>query len=355
MTGAGPHRRGASGARATLTPALDMPAERGPRAAVPREAYFEVTNRCNLLCETCPRTHFELEPPADLTYARMVEIGDQLPDLERLVLHGVGEPLLNPELPRMIAYGAGRGAQVIFNTNGVLLDQRRGDAVTEAGLTGLRVSLDAATPETYHRIRGADVLPRILRNLRGFTERRAARGETDPVVTVWATAVRENLDELPELVRLAGESGVSGVNLQRLVFNGLGMAVAEQSVYRDLSERQEEVLAACREAAARAGIAITGSGGTEGEGALMAGASEGAWLSCRRPWRVLYVTAHGTVLPCCISPFTTTDTGQLALGNVIRDGVADVWNGPVMRDFRRRHQSDDPPAPCAPCGSQWSL
>lgn len=334
---------------------LDMPVSRRPVAPVPREAYFEVTNRCNLLCETCPRTHHELEPPADLDYDRMVEIAEQLPVLERMVLHGVGEPLLNPQLPRMIAYGAERGARVIFNTNGVLLDERRGDAITAAGLDDLRVSFDAATPATYRRIRGADVLPRIIRNVAAFTLRRAQRGEAAPVLTVWATAVRENLEELPDLVRLAGEIGASGVNLQRLVFNGTGLAVAEQSVYRDLTVRQGEILARCREEAERAGIAITGSGGTEGEGALIGGEGEGAWRSCRRPWRVLYVTAHGTVLPCCIAPFTTTDTASLSLGNVVTGGVAGVWNGAAMRDFRRRHQSDDPPAPCAPCGSQWSL
>jgi len=338
-----------------VAPRLDMPTRRDPTASLPREAYFEVTNRCNLLCETCPRTHFELEPPADLSYERMVEIGDQLPVLERMVLHGVGEPLLNRDLPRMIAYGVGRGARVVFNTNGVLLDERRGDAVTAAGLDDLRVSFDAATPETYRRIRGADVLPRIVRNVAAFTARRARRGERAPEVTIWATAVRENLEELPALVRLAGELGVAGVNLQRLVFNGIGLAVAEQSVYRDLSARQDELLAECRAVAAEVGITITGSGGTDGEGALIGDDAPGAWLSCRRPWRVLYVTAHGTVLPCCIAPFTTTDTGQLSLGNVIRQGVAGVWNGAPMRDFRTRHQSDDPPAPCAPCGSEWSL
>ncbi len=335
---------------------LDMPEQRGPAAPLPAEAYFEVTNRCNLLCETCPRTHFELEPPADLTIERMIEVADQLPDLRRLVLHGVGEPLLNKRLPEMIAYGARRGARVIFNTNGVLLDERRGDLVTEAGLSELRVSLDAATPQTYLTVRGADVLPRILANLRAFTARRAARGEGHPVVTVWATALHENLDELPDVVRLAAEVGASGVNLQRLVFNGLGLAVEEQSVYRELSARQDEVLAACREIAEEVGISITGSGGTEGEGALAPGKpGEGAWRACRRPWKVLYVTAHGTVLPCCIAPFATTDMRQIVLGDVLEDGVDGVWNGPVMQSFRTRHQSDDPPIPCAPCGTEWSL
>ena len=40
---------------------------RAPRAeALPVCLYLEVTNRCNLLCETCPRTFEALEPPADM-------------------------------------------------------------------------------------------------------------------------------------------------------------------------------------------------------------------------------------------------------------------------------------------------
>ena len=30
--------------------------------------YLETTNRCNLLCTTCPRTYEELEPPADMSW-----------------------------------------------------------------------------------------------------------------------------------------------------------------------------------------------------------------------------------------------------------------------------------------------
>ena len=30
--------------------------------------YLEITNRCNLLCTTCPRTYEELEPPADMSW-----------------------------------------------------------------------------------------------------------------------------------------------------------------------------------------------------------------------------------------------------------------------------------------------
>ena len=42
---------------------------RGPLAeAEPVCLYLETTNRCNLLCTTCPRTFEDLEPPADMSW-----------------------------------------------------------------------------------------------------------------------------------------------------------------------------------------------------------------------------------------------------------------------------------------------
>ena len=63
-------------------------------SARPVCVYLETTNRCNLLCTTCPRTYEELEPPADMSWALFTSIVDQIPDLQRAVLHGVGEPML---------------------------------------------------------------------------------------------------------------------------------------------------------------------------------------------------------------------------------------------------------------------
>src|SRR5665213_465768 len=71
--------------------------------------YLETTNRCNLLCTTCPRTYEELEPPADMSWELFTSIVDQIPQLSRAVLHGVGEPMLVKQLPRMIRYLKDRG------------------------------------------------------------------------------------------------------------------------------------------------------------------------------------------------------------------------------------------------------
>ena len=111
--------------------------------------YLETTNRCNLLCTTCPRTYEELEPPADMSWELFTSIVDQIPTSQRAVLHGVGEPMLVKNLPRMVRYLKDRGTYVLFNTNGTVLNEKNGRALIDAGLDELRVSLDAANAKSY--------------------------------------------------------------------------------------------------------------------------------------------------------------------------------------------------------------
>src|SRR5262249_4495477 len=140
--------------------------------------YIESTNRCNEQCDQCPRTHLGREAERDISLMEVRGIVEQLPQLERVVLHGLGEPLLNRELPQIVRYLRERGAYVLFNTNGLLLNAERGAALIEVGLNELRVSIDGARPETYARVRGVNrkALPRILANLRTFHALKRTRG-----------------------------------------------------------------------------------------------------------------------------------------------------------------------------------
>ena len=138
--------------------------------------YLEVTNRCNLLCTTCPRTYEELEPPADMSWDLFRSIVDQVPDLVRAVLHGVGEPMLVANLPRMVRYLKDRGVYVLFNTNGTVLSERNGRALIAAELDELRVSLDASNRESFKAVRGRDYFIRIVRNVRAFRKLQEREG-----------------------------------------------------------------------------------------------------------------------------------------------------------------------------------
>lgn len=320
--------------------------------------YLEVTNRCNLLCETCPRTFEELEPPGDMSWELFTRIVDQVPNISRVVLHGVGEPMLVKDLPRMVGYLKARGAHVLFNTNGTLLNPRNGRALAEAGLDELRVSLDAAEPEAFLAVRGKDYFNRIVRNVRAFTAAQRAEGWAKPAVSLWLTGLRETIDQLPAFVALAHDIGVKAVHLQRLVFmpdQGRGLARADQALFESLEGEEAEQLAQAQRLADDLGIYFDASGATEPGTSLKRQADDKPWSLCRRPWSLMYFTAHGRAIPCCIAPFSMRGYDDFTLGNASQQTLREIWNGPRYQDFRAALLSEAPPPACASCGLRWSL
>lgn len=333
------------------------PAEVGAPLAGPRELYVEVTNRCNSLCVTCPLTWGGHERKHDLGYDEFVTLTDQLPELRRVVLHGIGEPTLIRDLPRLIAHLKGRGAEVLFNSNAIALPVRLQEALIKSGLDEFRVSLDAARPETYLRVRGVPAFGRVVANLTAFVRTKHALGAERPRISLWFTGMRDNIEELPDLIRLAARTGVGRVYLQRLVFRGQGMAVEEQSIYRGHRALVERVIAECEALAEALGVTFEGSGGVSPrESLLLPNEERAAWRGCTRPSRLSYVTANGNCLPCCIAPFTGVPYQDIVLGNVKERPFDQIWNGERYREFRRRQASeDDPPECCRRCGHDWSL
>jgi MoaA/NifB/PqqE/SkfB family radical SAM enzyme len=319
--------------------------------------YLEVTNRCNLLCETCPRTFETLEPPADMSWALFTRIVDQYPNIARVVLHGVGEPMLVKDLPRMIRYLKDRGTYVLFNTNGTLLQAKKFQGLIDCGLDELRVSLDAADRATYLKVRGKDFFQRIVRDVGKFIAFQREVGATAPRVSLWLTGLKETVAQLPDFVRLAAQMGVREVHLQRLVFDdaGYGMARAESSLFEQTRADEQAAIEAAQAIGAEVGVTLDASGATEPGLSLKRQADDQPWSTCRRPWSLMYFTAHGRALPCCIAPFSARDYATYTLGDATQQSLRDIWNGPAYRDFRGALLGEAPPKPCENCGLRWSL
>ena len=319
--------------------------------------YLEVTNRCNLLCETCPRTFETLEPPADMSWDLFTRIVDQVPNVARVVLHGVGEPMLVKALPRMVRYLKDRGTYVLFNTNGTLMQPRRFGELIDTGLDELRVSLDAADRASYLRVRGKDFFDRIVRDVGKFIAYQHAVGATNPRVSLWLTGLKETVEQLPAFVRLAAEMGVTEVHLQRLVFDaaGYGMARADLSLFESTQADELAAIEAAQMLGRTLGVTLDASGATEPGMSLKKQSEDQPWSTCRRPWSLMYFTAHGRALPCCIAPFSVRGYSNYTLGDATQNTLREIWNSDAYRDFRTSLLSDAPPAPCQNCGLRWSL
>ena len=329
----------------------------------PKVVFIEVTNRCNLLCETCPHTYFQREPLKSLSLNDFIDIAGQFPEMRRALLHGIGEPLLNRELPEIIKYLKGRDVEVIINSNGTLLTPRWQEKLVESGLDQYRCSIDGAKDETYARIRGAALLPRLKQGLEGLVRTRERLGAKTPHVSIWCVSTRENLQELPDLLRLAADLGVPEVYMQRLVYfagereKQYGMARGELAIFGQDETEEDRIIEECIELSAKLGISFLASGARDPINSLAAARPSdfAPWQACMRPWTTAYVTSNGNCLPCCISPFATDDYNSLILGNLFERPFSEIWNETRYQKFRMDLLSDHPHKACASCGVYWSL
>jgi MoaA/NifB/PqqE/SkfB family radical SAM enzyme len=339
------------------------PESRGALATQsPRVVFIEVTNHCNLLCETCPRTFVTYEEPQTLSWEKFVRIVEQFPDMQRAVLHGIGEPLMNQELARMIEYLKLRNVTVLFNTNATLLNEEWGRRLIASGLDEMRCSIDGANPKTYARIRGAPLLHKIVQNLRRFSALQAELQATTPRVSIWMTGMRENIAELADLVKLAAHVGVREVYVQRMVYyldssEAPGMMDNGHALFDDFDANADRCIAEAEVVAHEMGVTLRASGATDPRRSLEASTEREPrpWAGCLRPWTTAYVTANGNSLPCCISPFATTDYDSLKLGNLFDRGFVEIWNDERYQSWRKKLLSDHPAKACEGCGVHWSL
>src|SRR5271167_246311 len=322
--------------------------------------YLETTNRCNLLCTTCPRTYEQLEPEADMPWELFTSLIDQYPNIARVVLHGIGEPMLVKDLAQRVAYLKARGIYVLFNTNGTLLTEVNGRALIDAGLDELRVSLDAAESEVFKMVRGKDFFDKIVANVKNFTRMQRELNSPKPRVSLWLTGLRETVDQLPNFVRLAHEVGVTEVYLQRLVFfedpmSENSLARAESALFEHTTEREEALIHEAESIAKQLGVMFSASGAVDPGESIKMQRSDSPWSLCRRPWSLMYITANGRVLPCCIAPFSMKGYSRFTLGDATQSSLREIWNGPEYQRIRVGLLTSAPPPACANCGLRWSL
>lgn len=325
---------------------------------LPRSIYIEPTSRCNEFCQQCPRTLLSREDDRDLTFEKFRYIVDQFPVLDRVVLHGLGEPLLNKELPQMVRYLKERGAYVLFNSNGIVLTPKKGQALIDAGLDEYRLSMDGATRETYAHVRGVDAFEKIWRNVRAFITLQKEQNASKPAVSLWFTAMRENLYELPGLIELAGENGVPEVYLQRLVYFEQGLAHSKQALFRRSSAEELAIVRQAEEMCKERGIRFNAAGSATPMESLVRDFGERPWSGCRRPYSLTYITSSGNVLSCCFAPFGHRSAKEYyeerVLGNIFQEPMEAIWHGPRYEAFRRAFESEHPARHCSQCGLNWS-
>lgn len=323
---------------------------------LPTYVQVEPVGQCNLRCQMCP-IQFRPDgppygPPAFMAFETFTRLIDQLPGLRTLHLQGLGEPMMHPRFFDMVAYAAARGIEVSTNSNLTLLNPPRAERCVTSGLAWLHISVDSATPETYARIRVRARLERVLENLAALVEARRRLASERPRLRLVAVVMRQNLHELPDLVRLAHAYTIETIHVQHLChdfgesslpaqYRPMREFVQQQTLLEEDPERIEHFFKAARSVAAELGVALRlprtrprpHPPGTPGR------------QRCDWPWTGAYLSYQGLAMPCCM--VATPD--RINFGNVARDGFATIWNGAAYERFRAELDSDEPPEICRSC------
>ena len=85
------------------------------------------------------------------------------------------------------------------------------------------------------------------------------------------------------------------------------------------------------------GITFSASGAVSEPGLSLKRPEDGSpWSMCRRPWTVMYFTANGRALPCCIAPFSQRGYENYTLGDATQQTLQEIWNGPAYQLIPRR-------------------
>lgn len=323
----------------------------------PRALQLEVTGACNLRCRMCLVRYRPAlgRRTASLSFERFAAIVDALPRLERLTLQGLGEPLLAPDLVRMVAHAAARGIDVGFNTNATLLGRPLAEQLVDAGLGWLHVSLDGATAATYEAIRDGARFARVAENVEGLVDVVRARGRGRPALALVFVAMRRNVAELGDVVRLAARWGIPAVRVQNLshsfadaggdpAFADIAAFTAREALWGDDREPADKeasaaAFAAAREVAAATGVQLRLPALEERPRPRRPGSP-----GCDWPWRAAYVRHDGAVQPCCM----LMGEGRAVLGDAAA-GFPAVWHGEPYRAFRAALLGEQPPDVCRGC------
>ena len=332
--------------------------------------YVEPTNICNLDCSMCVRRVWD-EPPgrmAAATFDKIIAGATSVSPKPTLFFGGLGEPFAHPDLLGMLASAKAAGCTVELITNGTALDERSARELIRIGLDRLWVSIDGATPESYADVRLRDALPQVVANLTALRQLRTMSRSGIPRLGIAFVAMKRNIGDLPEVVRLGKQLGAdrfmitnvlphtSEMREQMLYENSISIGSSEGSPSpwapevtlprMDMDEVTVAHLARVR-TARRDGLPLwrqPWGGGADTCPFVEKGSVSVRWDGAVSPCLPLLHT-HQSYLD-----FRLRTSHAHVVGNVNERDLLDLWRDPDYAQLRERLQVFDV-APCTLCNS----
>lgn len=290
-------------------------------SGLPPLLQMELTNICNLHCPLCPTGSNSLKRPkgfmSEETFLKMLNELDQV--LIGIYLFCFGEPFLNKNITKMIAACTARNIISLTSTNGNCI-QTLDEAVmiVEAGLTALIIAIDGSTQEIYQSYRRGGDLEKVKRCASLIEEAKSRCKSKTPYTVIRSVVTSDNVDDLPEIEKLA-----TGLGVNMFSYKSLGCLVK--------GEKFNEY-----EPAKKSMRRFDYSGSSTDRNKL---------TECIFPFRQPIIFWDGTVVGC-----EYDHNLDYAFGKIGEKSFADMWNSPRAVELRKNiHSKHSRAGFCSQC------
>lgn len=310
--------------------------------SLPVVVNFGTTSKCNMNppCVMCLRN--KEAQNTDLSWRVLLRAGYLADSASTLILHGVGEPLLYPRLFD-VARLSSPGAMTRITTNGLLIDRYVEEICDH--ITKISISIDAATPHTYKKIRHND-LDKVKRGITEIVAVKKKKGQSTPHIDISMCLMRSNVSEAAKFVEMGAELQVDSVHFYHM---NEGPEYEWRTDWFDYGkehcrlapdEHDEEIIAALKRAK-DLDVPVVFYGvplfNRTFEFSFADNPSEPPIPenvpACIMPWRYVQINSDGTMMNCCYQ------TG--AIGSLEESSFAELWNGRCQKAIREGIISGD--------------
>ena len=268
----------------------------------PYAIYFFPTNLCNFMCKYCAHSGglnkfqekygLKAESMSLETFTRAIDQLKGFSDKLKVInLSGQGEPLLNPSLADMVRYAkeADVADRIEIITNASLLTHEMSDALIEAGVDCIRISLQGMSDKVYYETCGKKIkVDELFSNISYLYEHKK---QCQVYIKVMDVALAEGEEDL---------------------FYRTFDAISDRMYIEQCKPVYDSV-------------EMTRNIQTDTD---RYGRSHQPRQVCPLPFYMLGILPDGTISPC------ETIYVPEVLGNVWQDEIPEVWNGEKMKRFQ---------------------
>ena len=256
---------------------------------------IELSNLCNYSCAFCvqgmkPKPEF-YKKKKTLHKEKVLNILDQCSEVgvKSVQFNGQDEPTIYPHLVEIIQHASLKGFDdIYFNTNGSKLSPALSQALVDAGLTKIQISIDAFSQATYKQVRKKETYEKVVANILDLVKIRDNSVSKLPLIRVSFVINELNKHEAEDFKKFWLDN-VDFVAMQNLI-----------DVHNETAPLIENA----------------------------------ETVRCNMPYFRMMIKSDGGVKPCC----TSFGDQLVELGNIHNEELKTIWNSDQFRAFQELHK-----------------